>query len=30
MKSQQRYSQLDYRQHETIALGRQQGLSIRH
>ena len=29
MKSQQHYSQLDYRQRETIALGRQQGLSIR-
>ena len=29
MKSQQRYKQLDYRQRETIALGRQQGLSIR-
>ena len=29
MKSQQHYSQVDYRQRETIALGRQQGLSIR-
>ena len=29
MKSQQHYKQLDYRQRETIAIGREQGLSIR-